>query len=52
MARSAMTLDPWASQRERCLQLLRAYLDRSTMFEPSKRTVVEAVAATLPKVAQ
>lgn len=52
MARAALTLDPWATQRERCLSILRAYLDRTAIFEPSKRAVIEAVAASLPKVAQ
>jgi len=52
MARAALTLDPWASQRERCLATLRAYLDRTAIFEPSKRAVVKAVEDTLPKVIQ
>lgn len=52
MARSALLLDPWPSQRERCLALLRAYLDRSAMFSPSKDVVVAKVAETLPEVMQ
>lgn len=51
-ARQALTLDPWSSQRERCLTILRIYLDRTEIFEPSKCTVIEAVAASLPKVDQ
>jgi hypothetical protein len=50
-ARQALTLYPWASLREECLRLLRLYLDRTAIFEPSKRTVIEAVAASLPQVA-
>lgn len=51
-ARSALTLDPWATQRERCLSILRAYLDRAEIFEPIKQRIIEAVAETLPQVAQ
>jgi hypothetical protein len=49
-ARQALTLYPWASLREECLRLLRLYLDHTAMFEPSKRTVIEAVAIKLPQV--
>jgi hypothetical protein len=52
MARTALTFDPWPSQRERCLAILRTYLDRTQLFEHSKKQVVEAVAASFPKVAQ
>ncbi len=51
-SRASLTLDPWSGQRERCLGLLRAYLDRSEMFSPSKNTVVAMVAQSLPQVAQ
>lgn len=51
-SRASLTLDPWSGQRERCLNLLRAYLDRSEMFTPSKNTVIASVAEVLPKVAQ
>lgn len=51
-ARASLTLDPWSGQRERCLNLLRVYLDRSEMFAPSKNVVVARVADTLPQVAQ
>lgn len=52
MARAALTLDPWASQRERCLGVLRQYLDRTALFGPTKSVVVKAVEASLPQVAQ
>jgi hypothetical protein len=52
MARTALTFDPWPLQRERCLAILRNYLNRTQLFEHSKREIVEAVAASFPKVAQ
>lgn len=52
MARNALTFDPWPAQRERCLGILRAYLDRTQLFEHSKKEVVEAVSASFPRVTQ
>lgn len=51
-ARAALTIDPWPSQRERCLDLLRTYLNRSEMFTPSKNTAIAKVAEGFPKVIQ
>ena len=51
-ARNALMLYPWPPLREHCLKLLADYLARSEMFMPSRRTVVEAVAKELTKVAQ
>lgn len=51
-ARTALTIDPWPSQRERCLDLLRTYLNRSEMFPPSKNTAIAKVAEGFPKVIQ
>jgi len=50
MARHALVLDPHHDQRERCLKLLRTYLDMSEMYAHAKKAVVDAVAASLPKV--
>ena len=49
---AALAMDPWPSQRERCLAMLRRYLDRSELFDHTKRSIVEAVAASYPAVAQ
>jgi hypothetical protein len=51
-ARNALMLYAWAPLREHCLTLLDAYLDRSDMFAPSRRAVVQAVADSPPKVTQ
>jgi hypothetical protein len=51
-ARVALTFDPWSSQRERCLRLLRAYLDRSELFAQMKDEIVNAVADSFPPVMQ
>ena len=51
-ARAALTLDPWPTQRERCLAILRSYLDRSALFAPVKAEIVNAVAASYPMVVQ
>jgi hypothetical protein len=52
VARSALKLDPWPAQRERCLSLLGQYLRHSELFGHSQRDVLRAVEAKLPEVAQ
>ncbi|MER8811423.1 hypothetical protein [Mesorhizobium sp. M0965] len=51
-ARAALVLDPWSGQRERCLKVLSAYLDRLPIFPASRVTVLLAVEQALPQVAQ
>lgn len=50
-ARSALLLDPWSGQRERCLKVLTAYLGRLPIFQANRDAVIKAVAAALPQVA-
>lgn len=49
-ARQALIIDPWPSQRERCLTILESYLHRLPIFEASRKAIVKAVEETLPKV--
>lgn len=51
-ARSALAIDPWSSQRERCLAVLAAYLDKLPVFPTIRKAVVTAVEETLPRVTQ
>ena len=41
-----------AAYYERCLAILRSYLDRSALFAPVKAEIVNAVAASYPMVVQ
>lgn len=52
VARSALTLDPWPAQRERCLDLLTKYLGHSAMFQHGIKQVLVAVAEKLPGAVQ
>ncbi|RWD71619.1 hypothetical protein [Mesorhizobium sp.] len=49
-ARSALLMDPWPSQRERCLAILSAYLDRLPIFPTARKAVLAAIDEALPKV--
>jgi len=49
-ARGALVMDPWPSQRERCLTILSAYLDKLPIFPTVRKAVLAAVDETLPKV--
>jgi hypothetical protein len=51
-ARNALVIDPWSSQRERCLAVLAAYLDKLPLFPTIRKAVVTAVEETLPRVTQ
>ncbi|MCA0027373.1 MULTISPECIES: hypothetical protein [unclassified Mesorhizobium] len=51
-ARGALLVDPWPGQRERCIAVLSAYLDRLPIFPTIRRAVVAAVEETLPRVTQ
>ncbi|MER9662317.1 hypothetical protein [Mesorhizobium sp. M0159] len=51
-AHAALVLDPWSGQRERCLKVLSAYLDRLPIFPASRQTVIKAVEQALPQVSQ
>lgn len=51
-ARAALVLDPWTGQRERCLKVLSAYLDRLPLFPSNRDTVMRAIEQALPQVAQ
>jgi hypothetical protein len=51
-ARAALVIDPWSSQRERCLAVLAAYLDKLPIFPTIRKAVVAAVEETLPRVTQ
>ncbi|MDX8513574.1 hypothetical protein [Mesorhizobium captivum] len=48
-ARGALLIDPWPSQRERCLTILSAYLDKLPIFPTARKAVLAAVDETLPK---
>lgn len=50
-ARSALLLDPWSGQRERCLKVLTSYLGKLPIFQANRDTVLKAVASALPQVA-
>lgn len=47
MARSALVLDPWAGQRERCLDKLRDYLNRLPLHPRSRKDILLKVAAAM-----
>lgn len=49
-ARAALIMDPWPSQRERCLTILSAYLDKLPIFPTARKAVLAAVDETLPQV--
>ena len=51
-ARGALLMDPWPSQRERCLAMLSVYLDRLPLFPTIRKAVLAAVDETLPRVSQ
>ncbi|TPK15202.1 hypothetical protein FJ872_19600 [Mesorhizobium sp. B2-5-9] len=51
-ARAALLMDPWASQRERCIAILSAYLDKLPLFPTIRKAVLAAVEETLPQVRQ
>ncbi|MBZ9852832.1 hypothetical protein LB566_03420 [Mesorhizobium sp. CA13] len=51
-ARGALLVDPWPGQRERCILVLSAYLDRLPIFPTIRKAVLTAVEETLPRVAQ
>ncbi|MBZ9822311.1 hypothetical protein [Mesorhizobium sp. CA4] len=51
-ARAALIVDPWSSQRERCLTVLSAYLDKLPIFPTARKAVLAAVDETLPRVTQ
>lgn len=46
-ARSALVLDNWPGQRERCLEKLRDYLDRLPLLPRDRKKIVISVAAAL-----
>lgn len=51
-SRSAMLLDPWSGQRERCLDLLLVYLQKLPLLPRDRKKIVRAVAETLAQVKQ
>lgn len=51
-ARAAFLIDPWPGQRERCIEVLFAYLDRLPLFPRDRKKIAMRVSATLQKVAQ
>lgn len=51
-ARGALLVDPWPSQRERCIAMLSAYLDKLPLFPTIRTKVLAAVDETLPQVRQ
>nr|WP_295465272.1 hypothetical protein [Mesorhizobium sp.] len=51
-AHAALILDPWPSQRERCVRLLEKVLDRTDLFEAMRRDILAQVGKALAKVGQ
>lgn len=46
-ARSALVIDHWAGQRERCIDKLRDYLDRLPLLPRTRKQILLAVASSL-----
>ena len=48
-ARAALLIDPWSSQRERCIERLQLYLDKCRLYPRERKTIARAVSGTLQK---
>lgn len=51
-ARQAMVLDPWPGQRERCAELLMAYLEKLPLFPRERKTILREATKAMQKVFQ
>lgn len=49
-AHTALILDPWPGQRERCISLLTLVLDRTALFAHNRAAVLHQVGVALAKV--
>lgn len=51
-ARQALRLDPWPGQRERCADVLMAYLQRLPLFPRERKTILREAAKAMQTVLQ